>query len=458
MSDDEWNDDNGGDDGWGNEFEEEEEPQDQQEDSIKIQIENLFYEAEDAKRSNPARALKQFEECVELTKNAGPEFIAKRFKSLEHIVTLYLQTHNMDKMKMRYNELLSYAADVTRNEYSESINKILNAVGELSSADSSAAVEEMYSVTLKQLKTMGNQERMWFNTNMKLCKIYMNQQRFDRASELLREMHQSCCNPNGTDDKSKGSQLLEIYAMEFQLHSERRDNAKLKELFSKTKDLSAEINDPRSMSVIRECWGKMYANEDQWKDAFAEFFQAFKQYQEIGHSRAKQCLKYVVISGLLSQNQVNPFDAQEAKVFEKTPDIQALVNIRLAYDRGDVKQVEEILRKNASTITDDAFIRQHLDSLLTQVRSKTLLDIVKPYSSIRIASLAQKLMISDSEVQSLLVRLLLDEKIQGKIDQVQSVLILSSSRNVSSSKYQALNHWCESIENIERSLCSKLVV
>ena len=89
----------------------------------------------------------------------------------------------------------------------------------------------------------------------------------------------------------------------------------LKTLFARTKDLSSEINDPRSMSVIHECWGKMYGDDEQWKEAFGEFFQAFKQYQEIGHARAKQCLKYVVIAGLLSQNQANPFDAQEARFF-----------------------------------------------------------------------------------------------------------------------------------------------
>lgn len=46
--------------------------------------------------------------------------------------------------------------------------------------------------------------------------------------QILRELHKSCQKRDGSDDMTKGSQLLEIYALEIQLHSEKKDNAKLK--------------------------------------------------------------------------------------------------------------------------------------------------------------------------------------------------------------------------------------
>jgi len=39
--------------------------------SDKIRIDNLFYEAEDNKRRDPERALKMFEECVEIECKGG---------------------------------------------------------------------------------------------------------------------------------------------------------------------------------------------------------------------------------------------------------------------------------------------------------------------------------------------------------------------------------------------------
>eukprot|EP00479_Gromia_sphaerica_P007227 TRINITY_DN2331_c0_g1_i1.p2 TRINITY_DN2331_c0_g1~~TRINITY_DN2331_c0_g1_i1.p2 ORF type:complete len:97 (+),score=20.46 TRINITY_DN2331_c0_g1_i1:291-581(+) len=89
----------------------------------------------------------------------------------------------------------------------------------------------------------------------------------------------------------KVGQLLEIYVVEIQLMSKVGDTVRLKELFEKTKILNSEINDPRSMSIIRECWGKMFAGIDRWRQAYGEFYAAFLQYQEIGNYKAKQCLK-----------------------------------------------------------------------------------------------------------------------------------------------------------------------
>jgi COP9 signalosome complex subunit 2 len=422
MSDEEWGEQED-DSGWGDaEFEEDDNAQ---EDSIKIQIENRFYEAEDTRRSQPARALQQFEECVSLCADAGKEFADKRFKALEHIVTILLLLNRHDDMLKRYRELLASAADVTRNEFSDSVNKVLNAV---SDAAALPIVEQVYQVTLQQLKTMGTQERMWFNTNLRLCKSYMSSvATLDRAAVVLEELHNTCRDTNGIDDKAKGTQLLELYALKFQLYTERRDTVALKSLFARTKDLSSDINDPRSMSVIHECWGKLYGNDGQWNEAFGEFFQAFQQYQEIGHARARQCLKYVVIAGLLAQNQANPFDAQEAKVYERSPDIQAMVGIRSAYERGDIKAVEDILRVHHATVLDDAFIRQHLDEILMQIRAKALCDLIAPYRSIKLSHLANCLHVDVQIVQTLLTRLILDGKVVGKIDQIAGMLDLTNA-------------------------------
>ena len=49
--------------------------------------------------------------------------------------------------------------------------------------------------------------------------------------QVLRELHRSCQTEDGRDDTKKGTQLLEIYALEIQLHSEQRNSKKLKELY-----------------------------------------------------------------------------------------------------------------------------------------------------------------------------------------------------------------------------------
>jgi len=46
--------------------------------------------------------------------------------------------------------------------------------------------------------------------------------------QILKELHKSCQKEDGTDDQKKGSQLLEVYAIEIQIYTETKDNKKLK--------------------------------------------------------------------------------------------------------------------------------------------------------------------------------------------------------------------------------------
>ena len=64
------------------------------------------------------------------------------------------------------------------------------------------------------------------------------------------------------------------------------------------------------MGVIRECGGKMHMGEREWESARNDFFEAFKNYDEAGVQRRVQCLKYLVMSTMLTNSDINPFDSQ----------------------------------------------------------------------------------------------------------------------------------------------------
>lgn len=86
---------------------------------------------------------------------------------------------------------------------------------------------------------------------VKLCRGLLAKGDLAHAESVLNDLHNLCRLMDGTDDRTKGSELLEVYALKVQLLEAQDDSVKLKELFTKTKDLSAEIRDPRSMSVIQ---------------------------------------------------------------------------------------------------------------------------------------------------------------------------------------------------------------
>ncbi len=266
-----------------------------------IQIANIFYEAEDIRREAPKEALAKFRSVVALAAKAKADGVqldseskTNEFNSIVHIVCLLFTLHNsgadgegLKEMVQQYKTLLDYIPHVTRNESGDAIDRVLSVIA--SSRDFEFLLE-MYNVTLQRLRGMADTERMRFNVEMKLCKVYMEKEDYVKGQEVLNSLLHSCQTPSGVDDKkNKGSELLEIYALQILISSRRGDALKMKELYERTKDLTAAVKDPRSQSIIRECWGVMFGDEGQWQKSYVEFYSAFTHYQEIGNrEKAKQ--------------------------------------------------------------------------------------------------------------------------------------------------------------------------
>ena len=97
-----------------------------------------------------------------------------------------------------------------------------------------------------------------------------------------------------------------------------------------------------------------------------------------------------------------------------------MTRLREAYQYNNIDEFQRILRDRQlrTTIMNDTFIKENIDSLLKLIRTQVLVKLIKPYTRVKLASLAGELNIEYDEVESLLITCILDNQIQGKIDQV----------------------------------------
>ena len=217
-----------------------------------IEIENAFYEGDDCRNDDPQRALEMFTKVVTLETERGAE-VKWRFKALEHLVTLQFRLGDHEAMCAAYGDMLQYISTVTRNECSEAINSILETISGLSDFK---VLSRMYEITFGALKEANN-ERLWFNTNVKVGKVYLQNRDFARVQKIVRELHRACQTPDGQDDPAKGTSLLEVYSLEIQLCTATKNTVHMKKIYPRTLNLNAAVADPRIMGVIREEGGKM---------------------------------------------------------------------------------------------------------------------------------------------------------------------------------------------------------
>jgi len=435
------------------EEDENEEEEAEEEEDEGAEIENEFYTAKGSVEDDPNEAIKGFEKVIAMEKGQKGEW---GFKALKKLTKLYFTKKNEKKVLEKFAGFMEYAKTaVTSNISEKGLNSILDNISTSKENKNLILVEQVFTVALSALKDQGN-ERVWFRTNLKLGKLLFDAGEHAKLAKILKDLHRSCQNEKGDDDPKKGSQLVDIYALEIQMHTETKNNKKLKELYHKALDIKSAIPHPRIMGIIRECGGKMNMREKEWEKAYNDFFEAFKNYDEAGSPNKIKCLKYLVLANMLMLSTINPFDSTEAKPYKNDPEILAMTNLVTAYERSDIKAFEKILKENKKTILDDPFIRDYIDDLLKNIRTQVLLKILTPYTKIRIQFLAAELNITQKEVEDLTVGLILDNKIRGRIDQVNQLLELDTQKSATYNKYRAVDRWATQLATLTGTVINRV--
>ncbi|KAF5700376.1 COP9 signalosome complex subunit 2 [Fusarium globosum] len=396
--------------------------EDDDEETADVDIENKYYNAKQLKLSDPEDAIAEFLGIPPLEEEKGEW----GFKGVKQAIKLEFKLGQYDKAAEHYAELLTYVKSaVTRNYSEKSINNMLDYIEK--GADGPEAVkcmEQFYSLTLQSFQSTNN-ERLWLKTNIKLAKLLLDRKEYGAVSKKLRELHKTCQQEDGTDDPSKGTYSLEIYALEIQMFAETKNNKQLKALYQRALKVKSAVPHPRIMGIIRECGGKMHMSEENWKEAQSDFFESFRNYDEAGSLQRIQVLKYLLLTTMLMKSDINPFDSQETKPYKTDPRISAMTDLVDAYQRDDVHAYEKVLQRNQD-ILDDPFIAENIDEVTRNMRTKGVVKLIAPYTRMKLSWIAKQLKISEPEVQDILGFLIVDGKINGRVNQQEGLLQITS--------------------------------
>lgn len=235
---------------------------------------------------DPSESIEGFNQVVSMEDSPGEW----GFKALKQLVKLYHTSNKTDKMLEAYTKLLGYeSSSVTKNAYEKKVNSLLDYMGQQQQAND-LTLQRFYETTLTALEKAKN-ERLLFKTKMKLAALWLKKADFLRLSNILSQLQDSCMTEQGIEDPKKGTQLLDIYALEIQMCTEQKDKNRLRALYQKALSVKSAIPHPRILGIVRECGGKMHMNDKNWATAATDFFEAFKAFDEAGVPRRVQCLK-----------------------------------------------------------------------------------------------------------------------------------------------------------------------
>lgn len=376
---------------------------------------------------------------------------------------MYLKLHRFSELIDRYNSLLELISQTTRNESSEAINSILDALNFHASAFQDLTIlSKMYELTLDALK-LSNNERLWFSTNLRLARTYLEGGKLDKADEIISVLKKSCLLPDGSEDISKkGNLLLDVYCLEIQLCSITGDTLRMNKIYSRTLNLNSAVADPRVMAIIREEGGRMFMKDGKWDLAYNELYEAFRHYQESGNSKAKLCLKYVVLASILALSNINPFAAREAMVYKDDREIIALRELRSSLESNNLERFESILMNKENRMMDDPFAMTYVEPLRRRMREQVsmistlcyvllifqlqvLVNLIKPYKAIKLSFVENELHQTREEVESLFIDLIMNDKLHGWVDTIEGYFFSDKESTFSSATSVITATWANAL-------------
>jgi len=208
------------------------------------------------------------------------------------------------------------------------------------------------------------------------------------------------------------------------------------------------------ISVIKECWGKMYASMNNWDEAYNNFFEAFKMYQDVGNANAKSCLKYVILASMLSDLERNPFASQEARVLENHVEVLPMRTLLDAFEKDDITLFDKTLERDKALVLNDTFIKEHMPALKLRLRSRVLVNLIKPYKRVKLEWLCKHLNATMEEVENLVVNSILDESVHGRINQINSLLDLEFVTETDK-LHNAMDGWVKTVKNLQGSIAQR---
>ena len=387
------------------------------------------------------------------------------YKAIKQLIKLHLRqlSDNADletnsrAVTRNYERMLRVAsskeAGISPNAVEKGVNGMLERVSNLVNNYHSsepnyesmarALAREVYDLTVEAFhptQGISPNERLWSKTNLKYGQLLYEMNETAKLQAVIKDLLASTSAQSSAESDSMsfdnttqgGTNAMEIAALQIQLYSRLKDTKKLREAYRSAMAVRGGIPHPRTLAMIQELGGKMHMDERNFDEASQSFFQAFKSYDEAGDRARLRCLKYLVMASMLHASSINPFDSHEARAHRDDPEIVAMTNLVQAFHNDDVKKFERILQKNEGMFMDDEFVRDHVADLLRTIRTQVILRSIGPYTRIRLARIAKDLNnIPVEDVESLLVSLILNGKLEGQIDQVNGIFVKAPKKEIS---------------------------
>lgn len=366
-----------------------------------------YYEAKGVKGEAPEDALELFR-AVAQDPGADEEH---RFKALKQMLKIEYKLGRFEQFSSTFRQLFGLDLRQLPKAYLEdSLSRILDNYISLPCEQELEFLEVL-------LQSYGPTSRLLLKAELKRVTVLIKLGRFRQVAQLLPDLYHKV---HQLPDVTRNSYLLELYSVEIQVYSHLNDFTKLKHIYHNTLLIQSTISHPRINAIIKECGAKICMRDQLYEQATSEFYESFKNYDEIGNqSKRIQILKYLIISSILSKNEINKFESQETKFFLNESEIKKYIKLIKSFENLNYEEFLKVFNELVVEEKDDTFLAIFFTKIEEIMKLKILINYIKPFKKISMVKLSDYLGLSIDKLEEIFLKL----KNNGSIKNVRLDLI-----------------------------------
>lgn len=378
--------------------------------------ESLYYNAKNVKQDDPEKAIEVYTKILDIKDSSSlEELIEYQFKALKQLIKIEYKLDKYDSLIGHFEKIFKLDLQKIQRGYVEdSLTRILDSYIGLPSN----LQLEFLNIFIKNYS--GN-DRLSLKANLKKTHVLIEMKETQEAHNLLQNLFAKL---DKMSEVTKSTHLLELYSIEIQLYSDSNDISKLKELYNKTLSIQSTIPHPKINAIIKECGGKMYMRDENFEQASIEFYESFKNYDEIGNQNKRiLILKYLIITSILSNNEINKFESQETKFFLKDEEILKYIKLISTFENLKHDEFTTTLRNLLNTEKNDEFLINHLRKVEKIFKLQTLIHYIKPFKRLSVSKLCERLGLDYDFIEDSILNLVNNDQLKNiKLDLLEGVI------------------------------------
>ena len=345
---------------------------------------------------------------TEIENNVNTYLIKEDIEGLIEYTLQVLQNKNISRAK------------ITKNLF-ELLNAIINQPKTMSIAVK--VCERAVEWAKEQNKTFLKQQLEY-----KLAQFYYEDGQYSKSLQVIGSLLKT---GKKADDRLF---CVELQLLEAKVHRKVKNLSKARGAMTGAKvDANAIYIQPVLQGELDMCSAFINGEEKDYVTAASYFYEAFENYFSLNMKKETiNSLKYLLLMKIM-QRKIHEIDSLmiNKHVIQYTDDINiiAINSIAQVFEKRNIDEYNQVVVKYQNELMTDEFIQENLNILYNELLQENICRILEPYSSVELYHVAQLMNINVRELERMLRLMILEDKINGIIDQNKGILILYEDIN-----------------------------